>query len=179
MSPKAKVIKVQLQLADMDRHHYQDYSLTLAQHPSENDARVMVRLLAFALQAAPGLTFTKGLSAGEEQAELWLPKLEGGTALWVEFGQPDEKWLRKASHRADQVVLYCYGGRAVGPWWQQNQAALTRYRNLEVWQLPEEQVQAAGLWVQRNLSLQCNINEGQIWLSSEQGSLTIEPERLQ
>ncbi|MGL4936912.1 YaeQ family protein, partial [Shewanella sp.] len=35
MAPKSTVFKVNLQIADMDRHYYQDHQLTLAQHPSE------------------------------------------------------------------------------------------------------------------------------------------------
>ena len=40
---------------DMDRHIYQDFNLTLAQHPSETEQRLMIRLLAFALNAREGL----------------------------------------------------------------------------------------------------------------------------
>ena len=103
MALKATVFKVQLQIADMDRHYYQDHSLTIAQHPSENNERMMVRLLAFALNASPTLAFTKGLSAEDDEPELWDTSLDGEIQLWVEFGQSDEKWLRKAAGRARQV----------------------------------------------------------------------------
>ena len=46
MAPKATVAKAELQVTDMDRHYYASHNLTLAQHPSETDARLMVRLLA-------------------------------------------------------------------------------------------------------------------------------------
>src|SRR5690606_23325993 len=106
MALKATVFKVQLQIADIDRNYYQDHSLTLAQHPSENDERMMVRLLAFIMNASDSLSFTKGLSAEEDQAELWDCDLTGNINLWVEFGQSDEKWLRKACGRARQVQLF-------------------------------------------------------------------------
>jgi uncharacterized protein YaeQ len=57
MAIKATVFKAHLQIADMDRHYYQDHALTLAQHPSETDERMMVRLLAFALHAGDYLEF--------------------------------------------------------------------------------------------------------------------------
>jgi uncharacterized protein YaeQ len=39
MSPKSTVVKVELQVSDMDRHYYAQHNLTMAQHPSETDAR--------------------------------------------------------------------------------------------------------------------------------------------
>ena len=51
MALKATIFKADLQIADLDRNHFKDYSLTLARHPSETDERMMVRLLAFALHA--------------------------------------------------------------------------------------------------------------------------------
>ena len=51
MALKATVRKIELQLSDMDRHHYATHALTLAQHPSETDARLMARVVAFALHA--------------------------------------------------------------------------------------------------------------------------------
>lgn len=62
MALKSTVFKAELQLADLDRGHFGDYSLTLARHPSETDLRMMVRLLAFALHAGEDLRFGKGLS---------------------------------------------------------------------------------------------------------------------
>ena len=66
MALKATVFKAQLSLSDMDRNLYQDFSLTLARHPSETDERMMIRLAAFAWHAAERLEFTKGLSADDE-----------------------------------------------------------------------------------------------------------------
>lgn len=175
MALKATVFKVQLNIADMERHYYQDHSLTLAQHPSENDERMMVRLLAFALNASESLTFTKGLSSEEEQAELWDLALDGTINLWVEFGQADEKWLRKACNRAKQVQLFCYGGRVVPVWWKANSVALDRYQNLTVLEIPDDAVTAMAQLVSRTMQIQCNISEGQIWLSNDSQSVLIEP----
>ena len=51
MAANATIIKAELQVTDLDRHYYASHNLTLAQHPSETDERLMVRLLAFALFA--------------------------------------------------------------------------------------------------------------------------------
>jgi uncharacterized protein YaeQ len=175
MALKATVFKVQLQIADMDRNYYQDHSLTMAQHPSENDERMMVRLLAFIINASETLTFTKGLSAEEDQAELWDCDLTGNINLWIEFGQSDEKWLRKACGRARQVQLFCYGGRSVPVWWKNIEPALQRYQNLQVTEIPETAVKEMATLVNRTMQLQCNISEGQIWLSDTNQSVMIEP----
>ncbi|MEJ6522314.1 YaeQ family protein [Shewanella bicestrii] len=177
MALKATVFKVNLQIADMDRGYYQDHQLTLAQHPSETDGRMMVRLLAFILNASETLSFTKGLCVDDEP-ELWDKSLSGEVDLWIEFGQADEKWLRKASGRAKAVQLFTYGGRSVPIWWKQNQAALERYKNLKVWNIAEESVTAMEVLVSRTMSLQASISEGQVWLSDNEHSVLIEPEML-
>ncbi|MFB2640148.1 YaeQ family protein [Shewanella bicestrii] len=177
MALKATVFKVNLQIADMDRGYYQDHQLTLAQHPSETDGRMMVRLLAFILNASETLSFTKGLCVDDEP-ELWDKSLSGEVDLWIEFGQADEKWLRKASGRAKAVQLFTYGGRSVPIWWKQNQAALERYKNLKVWNIAEESVTAMEILVSRTMSLQASISEGQVWLSDNEHSVLIEPEML-
>lgn len=177
MAPKATVYKVNLQIADMDRGYYQDHALTLAQHPSETDARMMVRLLAFVLNASDTLAFSKGLCVDDEP-ELWQKSLADEIELWVEFGQSDEKWLRKACGRAKQVKLYAYGGRAVPIWWQQNQQAFERYQNLQVWNIAEQAVQEMAELVSRNMTLQYNISDGEVWLSGDLGSVQIVPEQL-
>lgn len=175
MALKATVFKVQLQIADMERHYYQSHSLTLAQHPSENNERMMVRLLAFALNASDSLSFTKGLSAEDDEPELWDKSLSGDINLWVEFGQSDEKWLRKAAGRAKQVQLFCYGGRSVPVWWKQNEQALQRYQNLSVLEISEASVTEMAKLVNRTMQLQCNISDGQVWLSDAEHSVLIEP----
>lgn len=174
MALKATVIKAHLQIADMDRGYYQDHHLTLARHPSETDERLMVRLLAFALNASSTLTFSKGLS-DEGEPELQDREMNGDISLWVDFGQSDEKWLRKASGRARKVKVYAYGGRSVPVWWQQNRATLARFDNLEVWEIPEASVKAMAQFVSRSIQLQCNISEGQILLCDDKTSLTVEP----
>lgn len=177
MAPKATVFKAAIQIADMDRHYYADHQLTLAQHPSETDSRMMVRLLAFILNASESLSFSKGLCVDNEP-ELWEKSLSDEILLWVEFGQADEKWLRKACGRAKQVQLYTYGGRSVPIWWQQNGSALERYKNLSVMNIAEESAKGMEVFVDRNMNLQVSISEGQVWLSNSEHSLLIEPEIL-
>lgn len=136
MALKATVVRAELQLSDMDRHHYAHYPLTLAQHPSETEERLMVRLLAFALHADERLEFGRGLST-DEDPDLWQRDYGGEVERWIELGQPDESRIRKACGRSRQVTVVNYGGRAAGLWWEKNAGALARHGNLTVLDLPQ------------------------------------------
>ena len=173
MAEKATVVKADLQIADMDRHYYQTHALTLARHPSETDERVMVRLLAFALYADEALVFGKGISSGDEPA-LWQKDLTGVVERWIEVGQPDQREIRKASGRAQQVVIISYG-RSAEPWWNQNRDKLQRLDNLTVLRLPSAGTQALAAFAGRTMQLQCAIQEGLVWFTTEAGAVQIEP----
>ena len=170
MALKATIFKADLQIADMDRNYYQNHALTLARHPSETDERMMVRLLAFALNADEHLRFTRGLSQDDEP-DLWQHSLNGEITLWVETGQPDEKRIRKGCARSERVIVYCFQHRSASVWWKQISAKLERFSHLSVFKLPEEVSEQLASLAQRNMDLQCTIQEGEIWLSNEDTSI--------
>ncbi len=172
MAIKSTIFKVNLQIADMERHYYQDHALTIARHPSETDERMMVRLLAFALHAHEYLEFGQGMTADDE-ADLWQKDLTGAIELWVDVGIPDEKLIRKASGRANQVIVYCYGGRVADMWFAQNSGQFERLKNLTVINLPVESTRAIAKLAQRNMQLQCTIQDGQVWLGDGNDSVMI------
>ena len=176
MAIKATVFKVALQIADMGRHYYADHLLTLARHPSETDERMMVRLFAFALYAHDALSFAQGISADEEP-DLWRKDLTGSIEYWITVGLPDERAIRKASGRADQVVVLSYG-RAADIWWNQNKDKLQRLNNLTVLNLPMHTSTALAALAKRNMQLQCSIQEDHIMMSSDDGVVDIEPKIL-
>jgi uncharacterized protein YaeQ len=168
MALKSTIFKADLQIADMDRNYYGDHALTMARHPSETDERMMVRLLGFALYADAQLSFGKGLST-EDEPDLWQKDLTGAIERWIDVGLPDERRIRKASGRADQVVVLAYGGRGADIWWTQNQEKLQRLQNLSVLQLASETSLALAKLARRNMRLQCTIQDSQIWLSDAEG----------
>lgn len=160
----------------MDRHYYADHALVLALHPSETQERMMVRLLAFALHADEALTFGQGMSAADEP-DLWIRDLTGTVSLWIEVGLPEEKWVRKACGRADQVVVYAYG-RTGDAWWDQHKRKLERLDNLTVYRLPVDESRAIGELAERSMQLQCNIQDQEAWLSSGSGAVRVVREKL-
>ena len=176
MALKATIFKVDLQVSDMDRPHYGSYALTVARHPSETDQRLMVRLLAFAMLAGEDLRFGRGLSS-EDEADLFEPDPTGRIEHWIDVGTPDPRDLRKACGQARQVTLVTYG-RAVDVWWRQHGPALSGQRNLTVLRLPSEATEALATLAARNLSLQCLIQDGILWLSAGEVTIQVEPEWL-
>jgi len=177
MALKSTIFKVQLSISDMDRHYYAEHNLTLARHPSETDQRLMVRLLAYALYADERLEFGKGLSTTEEPA-LWLREYDGSIRLWIEVGLPDERVLRRAAGRAEQVVVLLYGGRVADMWWAKEGPGLARLSNLKVLNLAEEQTAAMVELAERGMQLQCTIQDGQVYLTDGPQTVLIEPRCL-
>ena len=173
MALKATIFKAELTVSDLDRHYFATHSLTLARHPSETDERMMVRVLAFALNADERLAFGRGLSS-EDEADLLLTDLTGAIDLWIDVGLPDEREVRKASGRADRVAVYIYGTGA-NKWWNQNAAALERLANVTVVEIPLETSRAMAARAARNMKLQCTIQDGHVWLADDEVSLAIEP----
>ena len=174
MALKSTIFKAQLQVSDMDRNHFATHSLTLARHPSETDERMMVRLLAFALDADPALEFGRGLSA-EDEPDLVRRDLTGAIQLWIDVGLPDERDVRKAAGRARSVKVYTYGGRGAELWWTQNRAAFARLDNVTVIDLPVEATQGLARLAERTMDLQCTVQEGEVWLSGAGETLHLRP----
>jgi uncharacterized protein YaeQ len=178
MALRATVHKATLQLADLDHNHYRDYTLTLAQHPSETDERVMVRLLAFALCAADAgageeLEFGRGISSEDEPA-LWLKDLTGNIRLWVEVGLPDARLLRRACGRAERVLVVAYGGRGADVWWRGVEGDLARLVNLRVLNIPASSGAALGVLLGRTMRLQCTLQEGQVLFTNGENTAELD-----
>lgn len=175
MALKATIFKADINIADIDRHYYEDHNLTIARHPSETDERMMLRLLAFALNAGEDLQFTRGISTDNEP-DLWQKSLIGDINLWIDLGMPDEKRVRQACQRAHQVIIYCYGGGAANIWWESNAKRLKRFDNLTVVNLPDEITRALANMARRTMQLHFNIQENQVSVSDAEQSLLLEPE---
>ena len=173
MAIKATVFKAALQIADMGRYYYADHTLTLAQHPSETEERMMVRLFAFALYADEALTFAQGIS-GDDEPDLWQKDLTGAIERWIVVGLPDERAIRKACGRSTQVVVISYG-RAADIWWNENRNKLTRLNNLTVLRLATDVTQALAKLADRTMQLQCTLQEGVMMITSDDGMVEIEP----
>lgn len=164
MAQKATIYKVELSVSDMDRHYYETHKLTVAKHPSETDERLMVRLLAFALNAHEQLEMTKGLSTDDEP-DIWQKSLSGELELWVALGLPSEKIIRQSCGKADAVAVYAYGGRVAEMWWEKIQNSTTRFEGLQVVNFAEEETGALARLADRSMKMQVNIQDGEVMVS--------------
>ncbi len=171
MATKATIYKALLNIANMDSHYYAEHNLTMAKHPSETDLRLMVRLIAFILNADEELGFCKGISQ-EDEPDLWKKSLGGDIELWIDLGQPDEKRIKKACGRSEKVIIYTYQEGMATSWWKQIETSLTRFSNLQVIHL-EMDGEIEDL-AKRAMSLQANISDGELTLIDEEQSIVIQ-----
>mgnify|MGYP003409231430 CR=1 FL=1 len=176
-APNATVYKAELQVTDMDRHYYASHNLTLAQHPSETDLRLMARLIAFALFAEERLEFGRGLS-NDEDPDLWLRNYTGEIDLWIDLGQPDESRIKKACGRAVHAVIVGYNGNAFDIWWNKIANDLVRFKNLTVIALPGGDAEASVAVLQRGMSLTAMIEDGELQLTRDASHVTMRPRVL-
>jgi uncharacterized protein YaeQ len=181
MAIKATIYKASIQLSDIDRGVYGDHALTIARHPSETDERLLIRLLAFALNMPAdndrgALEFAKDMWEADAPG-LWQKDLTGHIEHWIEVGQPDEKRLLRAASRVGRVSVYSFGS-STPIWWKGIETKLTRARNLTVWQIPADQSQALAALAQRTMELQVTVQDGAIWVGDGTQSIEVAPVRL-
>lgn len=176
MALKSVIFKASVQISDIDRNDYAEHALTVARHPSETDERMMVRLLAFALNARDDLVFGAGLS--EPDAPGLLQKdLTGAIEHWIDVGLPDATSMLRACGRSARVTVYAYGPGAAR-WWPPLARELERAKKLAVWCVPPGASQALARFAARNMRLHCTIQEGQVWFSDVRETALIEPRVL-
>lgn len=104
-------------LADVDRGVYEELTLRLAKHPSETEAYMMTRLLAYCLEYEEGIVFSEGISSVDEPAIL-VRDLTGKVTGWIEVGAPDATRLHFGSKLADRTTIYTHRdpAKVVLPW---------------------------------------------------------------
>jgi len=181
MATKATIYKVTIQIADIDRGVYADHAVTIARHPSETDERLLIRLLAFALNAPADtdhgpLEFAKDMWDPDEPS-LWQKDYTGDIVHWIEVGQPDERRLLRMAARVGRVSVYSYDS-STPIWWSALAPQLTRLRNLTVWQIPAAQSATLAALAQRTMELNVTVQDGTIWIGDSHRSLEVSPQRL-
>ena len=175
MAQKATIYKIELSVSDMDRHYYETHKLTVARHPSETDERLMVRIVAFALNAHEHLEMTKGLSTDDEP-DIWKKRLSGEVDVWVALGLPSEKVMRQSCSKATKVIVYPYGGRVAEVWWNKVRNGTTRFENLQVINFSEADTAALAKLANRAMKLRVNIQDGDIMVSVDDSVVYVTPD---
>lgn len=117
MAVGAMIHTFTVQLADVDRGVYDELTLRVARHPSETDAFMVTRVLAYCLEFEEGIAFSEGISATDEPAVL-VRDLTGKLTAWIEVGAPDAERLHYGSKLADRTTIYTHRdpAKVLAPW---------------------------------------------------------------
>ena len=170
MAAGAVIHTFDVQLADLDRGVYEDLSLRMARHPSETDAFMVTRLLAYCLEYAEGITFTEGISATDEPAVL-VRDATGAITAWIEVGAPDDDRLHRGSKLADRAVVYSHRDPAkLLPLWAGKK--IHRADEIVLRTFDAGFVDAAAAAVVRRNTLTLSVTEGQLYLDVNGVSLS-------
>ncbi len=163
MALKPTIYKFDIVLSDMNREYYDTLNLTVAQHPSETQERMLCRVMAFCLHAEEGLVLGKGLSTADE-ADLYRQELHGELIEWIDVGEPSSERIKKASRLAKQVYVYSFNSKS-DTWWQLEHS---NFSNIEanIRQFNWEEIKALGSLLERNMNLSVTISGQSLYISS-------------
>ncbi|MGO2747242.1 YaeQ family protein [Microbacterium sp.] len=151
-----------VQLANMDRGVYDDFTLRAARHPSETDAYMVTRLLAYCLEYTEGIAFGEGISSTDEPAVI-VRDLTGAITAWIEVGAPDAERLHHGSRLAERVAVYTHRdpAKVTAPW------AGKRIHNveaIEVFSFDPGFIDSAVRELERRSTVTLTVTEGQLYL---------------
>jgi uncharacterized protein YaeQ len=167
-----------VRLADADRAVYESLLLRVAQHPSETPEYLVARVLAYCLEYAEGISFSRGLSDPEEPAIL-VRNLTGDLQAWIEVGLPEAARLHKAGKAARRVVVYAH--RDVEPWLARLEGErIHRGEALEIYAVDRELIAGLVSRLERRMEFDLSVSERTLYLSLGDTTLsgTVEARRL-
>jgi uncharacterized protein YaeQ len=170
MALKPKIYKFKIALSDIDRNYYDTLNLTIAQHPSETLERMMVRVLAFCINAQDQLAFTKGLCAVDEP-DIWARTLDGQIALWIDVGEPTVDRIKKATRLSPSVKVYSFNTKS-NVWWDQGRAKFDEL-TASVFQFQWDSIQALAALVQRTMDLSITIAGDSAYVAATLGECEV------
>ena len=170
MALKPTIYKLRVSLSDLNRDYYDSISLTVAQHPSETLERMMVRVLAFCINAEENLVFTKGISE-TEAPDIWSRTLDDQIALWIDVGEPAPDRIKKASRLASEVRVYSFNTKS-NVWWEQGRNKFTEL-NASFFRFQWESIQKLASLVQRTMDLSVTITGDSAYIATELGECEV------
>ncbi len=172
MALKPTIFKLKISLSDLNRNYYDTLNLTIAQHPSENIERMMVRVLAFCINAQEHLTFTRGLSSVEEP-DIWARTLDNQISLWIDVGEPAVDRIKKATRVSSSVKVYSFNSKSKSDvWWNQGQEKFKQL-NVSIYQFQWQSIQSLAALVQRTMDFSVTLTGDSAYIATELGECEI------
>jgi uncharacterized protein YaeQ len=165
-----------IELADVDRNVYESLVLKVAQHPSETDERLVTRVLAYCLEYAEGITFSRGISDPDEPA-ITVRDLTGAIQAWVEVGAPDAARLHKASKASPRVVVYIEKVPAI--YLRQLEGArIHRAESIVIAAIDRDLIGQLVERLDRRMAFSLSVSDGHLFVSHAKGSIDGPIERM-
>jgi uncharacterized protein YaeQ len=162
MAAGATMYTFEVQLADVDRGVYEDFTVRAARHPSETDAYMVTRMLAYCLEFEEGIAFSEGISSTDEPAVV-VRDLTGRLTAWIEVGAPDAARLHFGSKLADRTAVYTHRDPAkVMALWVGK--PIHRAEAIPLYSFDDGFVDAAVSALERRNSMTLSITEKQLYL---------------
>ena len=170
MALTATIHNFDIQLSDVDRGVYETLALRVARHPSETEDYLLTRVMAYCLEYAEGIAFSKGLSEPDEPA-ISIRDLTGALRAWIEVGAPDAARLHKASKAAGRVALYTHKDPAQ----IMRQLAgerIHRAESLELYGVDRALLAELAARLDRRMAFGLSVSDGQIYIDIDGRTLT-------
>ncbi len=163
MALSSTMYAMQVALAHVDRGVYESLDFRMAMHPSESPEYFVARLLAYCLEYAEGITFSRGVSDPDEPT-VSVRDLTGTITTWIEIGLPDAARLHKASKASPRVVVYTHKDPTV--WLRQIAGErIHKMERIECWMFDRDMVDELVARLDRRLSIELSITDGELFLN--------------
>lgn len=169
MAKSSTLYRFQIELADIDRGIYESLDLRVAQHPSEDAERMVVRVLARALAHEDGLEFGHGLSNAEDPA-LSKRSLTSEIETWIDVGIPGAERLHRASKRAERVLVFTHK-LAVALRKEWSSRSIHGADRLEVYRLDPAMISALAEGLARSMTWYLTVQDGNLSVSEGEGNV--------
>src|SRR4051812_19495496 len=170
MALTATIYNFDIELADSDRNVYESLNLRVARHPSESEEYLVARVLAYLLEYAEGIEFSRGVSDPDEPT-IAVRDLTGAVRTWIDIGTPDAARLHKASKSGARVAVYTHKN----PDQFLRQLAgekIHRADELELYALDRALVAGLVERLDRRVAFSASINERELYVSIGADTLT-------
>ena len=176
MALTATIHTFSIDISDVDRGVYEKIELKAARHPSETAEHLLVRVLAYCLEYAEGIAFSRGISDPDEPA-LSIRDLTGVLKVWIDIGSPDAARLHKACKAAPRVAVYTHKDPAQ----LQRQLAgekIHRVEALELYAFDRELIAGLVKRLERRMRFELSVTDRHLYLSIGDVTLSGAVERV-
>ena len=170
MALSATIYNFDIELADADRRVYESVELRVARHPSESEEYLVARVLAYLLEFAEGIDFSRGVSDPDEPT-IAVRDLTGAITTWVDIGTPDAARLHKASKAATRVAVYTHKD----PTRFLRQLAgerIHRAETLELYAIDRALVRSLVMRLERRVAFSLSVSDHELYVSIGADNLT-------